>query len=490
MIIKTKKDEFESYLEDTSNLYGNASSLYIVNSKDELIDLIRDFNKHKTPFTLSAGRTGTTGGCVPLGGVIVSIEKLKSITEIDKKNKTMRLEAGITFKELEEMSAKNNFTLRAAPTESLAFIGGSISTCASGVRGFGYGSIRNYVSEIEVVLPTGESIIVERGTVFSKGRIFDFEYEGKNFKFRLPTYIVPKIKSQAGYFVHDDMDLIDLFIGSEGTLGVVVAGKINLQDRPVNAFDGLIFFKKEPEALEFITKIKNLKGKKLLKPTSLEFFDENSLNMLKEEYSFVPVVSCAVYFEQAVEVSDNLNTLMDEWANLIEEAGAIMEKSLLADTPKERERIFEFRHRLPQVINEYLRSYKQLKTAVDCAVPPEAFLNMYSFYKEKAKESGINYVNFGHIGEDHLHFNFLPKNDKESMGAKKYMELFCKNAVSLGGTISAEHGIGKIKKNYLKIMYNEAEIKEMAHLKKYFDPACLMGLDNIFEKEILLQDLI
>ncbi|MFA5271568.1 MAG: FAD-linked oxidase C-terminal domain-containing protein, partial [Candidatus Omnitrophota bacterium] len=177
-------------------------------------------------------------------------------------------------------------------------------------------------------------------------------------------------------------------------------------------------------------------------------------------------------------------------AGLIEEAGALMDKSLLADTPKEREKIFEFRHRLPQAINEYLRRYKQLKTAVDCAVPPKVFMDMYNFYKAKAEESGIDYVNFGHIGEDHLHFNFLPKSDEESIRAKKYMELFCKNAVSLGGTVSAEHGIGKIKKNYLKIMYSAEQIKEMAYLKKYFDPTCLMGLDNIFEKEILLQDLI
>ncbi len=487
MIIKTKKDEFKSYLEDTSNLCGNASALYIVKSKDELVNLIRDFNKHKTPFTLSSGRTGTTGGCVPLGGVLVSMEEFKKITEIDKKTKVMHLETGLTFRELEENAAKNNLSLRAAPTESLAFIGGAISTCASGVRGFGYGSMRHYVSEIEVILPTADPLTIKRGTVFSKGRTFDFEYKGKKIKFELPSLTMPKIKSQAGYFVHDNMDLIDLFIGSEGTLGIATGAKINLQDSPVDIFDGLIFFKKENDGLEFVEKIKKLKMKKVLNPTSLEFFDENALRMLKNEYSFVPSAECAVYFEQAVEDPRNTNLLMDKWAALIEGSCVLINESFLVDTLKEREKIFEFRHRVPQLINEYLRSYKQLKTAVDCSVPHEAFPDMYSFYKEKAEESGINYVNFGHIGEDHLHFNFLPKSDEESIRAKKYMEFFCKHAVSLGGTVSAEHGIGKIKKNYLKIMYNPDQIKEMAYLKKYFDPQCLMGLDNIFEKEILLK---
>lgn len=485
MIIKTKKDEFESYLEDTSNLCGNASSLYVAQSKEELAELVRDFDKHKIPFTLSAGRTGTTGGCVALGGVIISTEQLKNIIEIDKKNKFMRIEAGVTFKEIEENTAKNNLMLRASPTENLAFIGGAISTSASGVRGFGYGGIRQYVSEIEVILPTGKLMVIKRGAIFSSGKIFDFDYNGEKIKFRLPSYISPGIKSQAGYFARENMDLIDLFIGSEGSLGIVVACKINLQERPVDVFDGLIFFGKEIDGLGFVAKVKELKEKKSFKPTSLEFFDKNSLDMLRPEYAFVPEAECAVYFEQTVENSDNPKALMDKWLNLIESCDAMLEKSILADTPKERERIFEFRHRLPQAINEYLRSFKQLKTAVDCAVPNFAFMDMYNFYKEKAKESGVHYVNFGHIGEDHLHFNFLPKNAEESITAKKYMEIFCKKAVSLGGTVSAEHGIGKIKKPYLKIMYNKSQIEEMARVKKYFDPNCLIGLDNIFEKEVL-----
>ncbi|MDD5584709.1 MAG: FAD-linked oxidase C-terminal domain-containing protein [Candidatus Omnitrophica bacterium] len=86
-----------------------------------------------------------------------------------------------------------------------------------------------------------------------------------------------------------------------------------------------------------------------------------------------------------------------------------------------------------------------------------------------------------------MHFNFLPKNDKEAVRARQCLTAFCKRAVSQGGTVSAEHGIGKIKKPYLKIMYTPQDILEMAALKKYFDPHCLLGLDNIFEKELLIE---
>jgi D-lactate dehydrogenase (cytochrome) len=126
-----------------------------------------------------------------------------------------------------------------------------------------------------------------------------------------------------------------------------------------------------------------------------------------------------------------------------------------------------------------------VKTATDIAVPWKNFRKMYDFYKTLACQSKMDYANFGHIGENHLHFNFLPKNDTQAKQAREYIMEFCRRAVSLGGTVSAEHGIGKIKKPYLKIMYNQQGIKEMAALKKYFDPYCLLGLDNIFDKELL-----
>ncbi|HDN85659.1 MAG TPA: FAD-binding oxidoreductase, partial [Candidatus Omnitrophica bacterium] len=95
----------------------------------------------------------------------------------------------------------------------------------------------------------------------------------------------------------------------------------------------------------------------------------------------------------------------------------------------------------------------------------------------------VNYINFGHIGENHLHFNFLPKNDSESQKAKECILEIVKKALSLGGTVSAEHGIGKLKKSYLEIMYGKFYIKEMVELKRYFDPNFLLGRGNLFDVE-------
>jgi D-lactate dehydrogenase (cytochrome) len=486
MIVKDRREEFQDYLEDTSNLRGEADTLFFPQTEREVSSLVRECVEGGVNFTLSAGKTGTTGGCVPLGGAVISLEKLNKIIDIDEQKNIVHLQGGVSLQQLDEQAGKYGLTLRAAPTESLAFIGGAVATGASGVRGFGYGSIRNYVAALEVVLPRGEMLKIRRGRSFAEGRAFDFGDRGKRFKFRLPSYVMPQVKTQAGYFVKEGMDLIDLFIGSEGTLGIIIACEINLSKVPFNMLDGLVFFTEERAALDFTDRIKELKTAGALGPASLEFFDSNSLAMLKAEYSLIPPSAvAAVYFEQEVRDEADYNFLIEKWAGLIEENGASLDNSILADNAKDRRQIFDFRHKLPQMINEYLRRAKQVKVAADIAVPDGYFRPMYNFYKKTAREAGIDYVNFGHIGESHLHFNFLPRTEAQSRRAKQMISILCREAVTRGGTVSAEHGIGKIKKPYLALMYTEDEIREMAAVKKYFDPACRLNLDNIFPKETL-----
>lgn len=484
MIIKEEKSQLKSYLEDTSNICGDASILYLPESDEEVISCVKTCIDKNIPFTIAGGHTGTTGAAVAKWGAIISLEQLNRVIDIDKDKRIATVEAAVTLEDLETQANKLDLTLRASPTESLAFVCGALATAASGVRGFGYGSIRNYVKSIDAVLPTAEVIRIERGNVFANKREFDFKLSGKHFKFSLPTYNMPVVKSQAGYFVKDDMDLIDLFIGSEGTLGIITRCQLMLQRIPFGIFDGLVFFKDEEKAHDFVASVKQLKERGEFNPASLEFFDENSLDMLRKEHSFIPKAVAAVYFEQEAEDQEDLDSLLDKWTALIEAHGASLDESIIADTPKDRGRVFEFRHSLPQMINEFLRQKNQVKAATDIAVPWHNFKKMYEFYREKAIESEVDHVNFGHIGEGHLHFNFLPKDDEQSKRAKQYLEDFCRMAVSLGGTVSAEHGIGKLKREYLKLMYTDSQIKEMARLKKYFDPNCLMGLDNIFDKEL------
>ena len=136
-------------------------------------------------------------------------------------------------------------------------------------------------------------------------------------------------------------------------------------------------------------------------------------------------------------------------------------------------------------MNEWFSRYNQRKVSTDMAVPDEAFAGLFRLYKDTLKSSGLRYTIFGHIGDNHVHVNILPRNDEEGAHARKLYVEFLEYAASVGGTLSAEHGIGKLKRDYLRLFYNDAQLREMAALKKAFDPNGILGRGNIFSEELL-----
>src|SRR5215467_5787825 len=119
------------------------------------------------------------------------------------------------------------------------------------------------------------------------------------------------------------------------------------------------------------------------------------------------------------------------------------------------------------------------------AVPDDAFPGLFSFYQETLRASGLRYTIFGHIGDNHVHVNILPRNEDEGTRARELYVRFLKYAASVGGTLSAEHGVGKLKRDYLRLFYTDAQLREMAALKKAFDPNGILGRGNIFAPELL-----
>jgi D-lactate dehydrogenase (cytochrome) len=119
------------------------------------------------------------------------------------------------------------------------------------------------------------------------------------------------------------------------------------------------------------------------------------------------------------------------------------------------------------------------------AVPDDAFAGLFSLYQETLRSSGMRYTIFGHIGDNHVHVNILPRNDAEGARARELYVQFLKYAASVGGTLSAEHGVGKLKRDYLRLFYNDEQLREMAVLKKTFDPMGVLGRGNIFSEELL-----
>jgi len=477
MLKKTDPDIVKGYLEDSSNLSGgHADGVYIPENEKEISEALAECNDKKIPLTVSGGETGTTGGCIPFGGWILTTQKLKQIININKEQKFAVVQPGVTLEEIEAAVKKEGLLYPPDPTEKTATIGGTVSTNAAGGRGYRFGSTRNYIRRIRVVLTSGISLNLKRGLFFASGK---GEFNLPHLSFKIPQYSMPNVKNAAGYFSQPGMDLVDLFIGQEGTLGVVSEIEIALTPALSETFDVIAFFPKEEKAVDFVLEAKQKKDPTL---NFFEYFDENTLQMLKQTYSHIPEgAKAAVYIEQEI-TSENEKTYLDDWAKLLEKFKARIDDCWLGMDLAQKEELQNFRHAIPEHINELFKQHKSLKMATDIAVPTEHFKEMYDFYNSQlaTRNPQLFFIKFGHIGENHLHVNLLPKNDEEKATAKQLIMDFVRKALSLGGTISAEHGVGKIKGDYLKEMYGEAGINEMLRVKKTFDPSCILGRGNIF----------
>ncbi|NQT75629.1 MAG: FAD-binding oxidoreductase [Candidatus Omnitrophica bacterium] len=481
MIIKRDKDIIKSYFEDESGLLGgHADKIIFPENEKEAAGILQDAAAKKEPLTISGGGTGVTGARVPFGGSMLGTDLLNKIIDIDAKDLIATVEPGTRLSDLDAELSKKGLMYPPDPTEPNAFVGGTISTNASGAKGFKYGPTRSYVKRLKVVLSGGDILDIARGRIFADNAgSFTLKLKNKEIKLALPQYSMPEIKSAAGYYIKEGMDLIDLFIGSEGTLGLVLEAGLGLGKRPEKVMSFFSFFGSEKDALDFV------KAAKSNHAMSLEYMDANSLDLLRGKFKNIPSGTKAmVYFEQDYRKEDE-NTLIDSWTKLLEAHNASMEKSFFADSEKEREKLRAFRHGLPEMINEIVKKNKLPKVGTDIAVPGPGFPEMFTFYKERLGQSKIDFVIFGHIGENHLHVNMLPKTDEEFKKSRSVYMDFVKKAVGLGGTVSAEHGIGKLKHAFLEAMYGRKALGQMAALKKSLDPACILGLDNIFPKELL-----
>jgi D-lactate dehydrogenase (cytochrome) len=490
MIIKTSPDEIQGYLTDASNFKGYCDAVYFPTSSNEIFELLIEANKNKTPVTISGNGTGLAGGRVPLGGIVISTGKLNKILEINEKEFFAVLEPGVLLSDFQNILNKKKLLYPPDPTEENCFVGGTVATNASGEKTFKYGPTRNFILELEIILADGEILKLSRGNIIASGYNLKLQSKsGKEYTIDVPDLKMPGTKNASGYFCKKNMDAIDLFIGSEGTLGVITKIKVKIIPYPKGILSSVIFFDEEKNALSFIKKAREIsyetrsnKFSNSIDALALEFFDENSLKILKEDNQQIPAdAKAAVWFEQ--ELNSNDDIILEEWTNLISEFNGNEENAWFAFSDSDKKNIEQFRHSLPLKVNEYISKNNLRKLGTDVAVPHEKFEELYFYSKNEAEKENINYVAFGHFGNSHVHLNMLPKNQNEFEIGKAIYKKICSKAIEFGGTVSAEHGIGKLKTEYLLEMYGEESIKKMRAVKKILDPNLILGRGNIFSFE-------
>jgi D-lactate dehydrogenase (cytochrome) len=488
MLTKTQSEEIQNYLTDASNMRGGfAKKLFIPETTEEIKAIVREANEPGIPVTVSGARTGTVGGAVPFGGWVISMERMNKIKRIDREARRAVVEPGVILRDFQNAVDAEALFYPPDPTEWSCQIGGTVATNASGSRSFKYGSTRNYVERLKVVLAGGDVLDVVRGG----GKELKTE-TGRVIDLKLPSYSRPDVrKNVSGYYAMPEMDPIDLFIGSEGTLGVITEIELSLLPKVKGYFSGIVFFKKESELLAFVDEAKNRSfasqmsrlaagGPTVIDATLIEYFDGRSLRFISGKFPDVPGgMAGAIFFEQET-TADNEDAVFEAWNELLEKHNAAVDESWFATNDQDREKMREFRHALPVAVNEFIARHKQRKVGTDMAVPNEKFPGFLKFYKDILNASGLDYVIFGHIGDCHLHANLLPKNDEEAEASRHIYGRCIAQAVTLGGVVSAEHGIGKLKAKYLNVMMGERYINEMVELKRAFDPKGILGRGNMF----------
>jgi D-lactate dehydrogenase (cytochrome) len=488
MIIKNELDSMQTYLSDASNFAGKADLVYIPESIEELKSIVKDCFKKRIPLTISNARTGLTGSAVPLSASLVSLEKLNKILSINELEKIAILEPGVIISDLQDELKKHGFFYPPNPTEQNSSIGGNVATNASGAKTFKYGATRNFIKRLEILLINGDELTLKRGDVLESNGIIELNTKNNNtIKIPIKDINMPKIKHAAGYFIKPGMDAIDLFIGSEGTLGIITQIELELIELPSAVLGGLVFFDKIDKMMNFVDYVRDISlldksnGEVGINVRLLEFFDDNSLNLLRTKFNEIPKNSVgAIWFEQEY-LKKNEDQILSVWYDLLSKNTLFADLSWFAVDDSGHKKLTDFRHELPLMVFELISQSNSLKIGTDTAVPKKYMKEYYGFMKEILIKSGIEYYIWGHIGNTHFHANLLSKGDEELKKAKILYQIIIDKALEMKGTVSAEHGIGKLKKEYLKQMFGEEIIQYKKQIKLIFDEFNLLNRYNLFD---------
>ncbi len=441
------------YLTDASGYTGTGERLFVPRDEAGAVEVLNAARETKMPVTLAGAGSGLTGARVPHGGWVLSLERFRRLEIGDG---YARAGAAVTLLELREAARPTRQFYAPDPTEITASVGGTIATNASGSRSFKYGSTRRHVRALRVALMDGRVVEYRRGD---------------KIDFAVPPIPVPATtKYTAGYRLEPGMEWMDLFCGSEGTLGVILEAELALLPIPASLFAGVIFFPSDEHALDAVDAWRGIAELRMI-----EYGDRNSLDLLLERYPEIPAHAGAALLIEA-EGDD-----VEGWDQRLASAGALIEASWFATTAKDRERFREFRHALPEMVIAKVVPGGFLKMGTDYAVPIDRNREMLAYYRRRLEaELAGRYVIYGHIGDAHVHVNMLPTSAAESAAASRLLIEFARQAVALGGTVSAEHGLGKRKVELLALQYAPEHIQAMREVKARLDPYWLLGRGTLF----------
>jgi len=518
-------DQYSDYLKDSSLFQGRADEIVFCRDAGDVIRIMNECCETGTPMTVQGALTGICGGAVPEGGCVINLSEMQGITGMSfdegRNAYKVKAEPGLLLKDLNDALMSRNIDtadwpaedrkacerFRRArpqffppdPTETLASIGGMAACDASGACSFRYGSTRNFVEglRIAVIREEGgschaEEIHIRRG---------QYRYGDLNRLFPGAPLPLPcwrnhdgNLKDVAGLYFQPDLDLVDLFIGSEGLFGVITEAELKLIDAPEVRLGLMVFLDENRRITELVDWLRNRPPAE--KPCAIEYFDRNSFIILnqfrdmKTEIGSLPPISNeyrgGLYLEFHLPGEELLDSVLTQLMENLDSFGVNGEEQWLALEPSDYEKLKKFRHALPECINLLVAEQKRQepgisKVATDMAVPDRYLQETLDMYQGDIARRNLNAFVFGHIGDSHLHVNIIPGDLKSYASSRKLVKSWADQVVRRNGTVTAEHGTGKLKKDLLLQMMTRDDLESMRSIKKIIEPSGLVNRGTLLD---------
>lgn len=442
----------QAYEADSSGLHLIPDLVARPETIDDVIELVKRAAADRTPVTSAGAQTSTTGASITGKGMLLSLRSLNQISDLDVRSRTVRVGPGVIVADIKKTVAAAGLLFAPDPTsEEESTIGGAIACNASGARTFKYGATRRHVRALKVVMASGELVEFRRS---------DLE------------------KNTVGYaFAHDP---IDWFVGSEGTLGIIVEAELGLLPLPQRVVGLATLFKEESEALKFVIASREAAS---VAPRCIEYFDEQALKIARHsapEAAIAQDAGAMVYVEE--EINDDLDASLARWLELIESTTLDFEPLVFDGEARLRE-ARRIRHSIPSTMNEKGGRHRDAggrKVGTDWAVPYRKLEQAIQTARSLATDRGLETpVIYGHAGNGHPHQNFIARDARELTTIEDVVEQTLRHILSLGGTVAAEHGIGKIKRRWLPLQMSPLQISMMTAVKRDLDPLGILAPGNI-----------
>lgn len=472
-LIFPMREQYEEYLIDESKFSGRAESISFPENEEEIQEILRELGKEKIPVTVQGGKTGITGGAVPLEGHVMNLSKMNHVkgSKLSEDGTgTITVEPGMNLmdlhQEIQRLFRRHPLFWPPDPTETSASVGGAAAANAQGITKMLYGSTADYIERLRLIDYAGTVTEVKRGQ-----------------KLRLPD--------------GEETDFLNAVLGKEGITGIISELTLRLIPKPENMWGISFFFSEEEQAAEFVDWLKEHQPcQEKAAIAAVEYIDRSAIDLIEQRKSTmtkikelpdVPESAVSMIYIEIHGTEEGIESIAEVLMEESCEYGSDPEEAWAVSGELDVEKMHAFRHGAAETVNLFIEDVRRnderiTKLGTDMLIADLPFSQVLACCRKGIKETGLKGCIFGHAVENHLHVNLLPADNEEYMSGMELIRRWAKDVEAQKGKMIGEHGVGKLKQRILGSYLPESYIAQCRKLKESLDKEHCMNRGNIFQE--------